>query len=210
MAGGDALERVGDEVPRPALRLDLRLLVELAHAAREVVPDQLLRLREEPRLGLVDGHPGDPLELLELALLRLLQVVLELLDVDLAVGEALLAPLDLLLAPLDLVLSCDRPFLDLRDPRALLGDLLLDLGAQADGVLAGLDLRLAADRLGFPPGLGHARPAEQLQADEHEGARDQDADQNCRNHEHGTPRVRAGAAQLSECCGPVRTATSKG
>ncbi len=110
----------------------------------------------------------------------------------------------------DLVLSCDCPFLDLRDPRALLGDLLLDLGAQADGILAGLDLRLAADRLGFPPGLAHARLAEHLQADEHQGARDQDADQNCRDHEHGAPRVRAGAAQLSECCGPASDRDEQG
>src|SRR5215211_5652078 len=117
MAGRDTLESVGDEVPGPALGLDLSLLVELAHAAREVVADQLLRLRHEPRLGLVNGHSRDPLELLELALLRVLQVLLELLDVDLAVGQALLAPLDLLLAPLDLVFAPDRPLLDLRYAR---------------------------------------------------------------------------------------------
>ena len=79
MARRDALERVGDEVPRSPLRLALRLFVELAHPAREVVPDQLLRLLQEARLRLVHGHARDALELVELALFRLLEVVLELL-----------------------------------------------------------------------------------------------------------------------------------
>ena len=171
--------------------------------------DELLRLGEQPCLRLVDRHPGDAFELLELALLRLLQVVLELLDVDLAVGETLLATLDLLLAPLDLVLPREDTLLDLRDPRALLGDLALDLCPETDGLLAGLDLGLTTNRLGLAARLGDARPSEQTDGGEHDDACDQDADQNCRNHEHGAPRVRAGAAQLSECCGPMRTATSR-
>ena len=64
----------------------------LAHAARELVPDQLLRALEQVRLRLADGHPGDALELAELALAGLFQLVLELLSVGLAVGDPLLAP----------------------------------------------------------------------------------------------------------------------
>ena len=69
----------------------LRLFVELAHAACQVVADELLGLLEEARLRLVHGHAGDALELGELTLLRLFEVVLELLDVHLAVRDALLA-----------------------------------------------------------------------------------------------------------------------
>ena len=91
MAGGHALQRIGDEVSGTTLRLALGLLVELADPAREVVAHQLLGLLEEARLRLAHGHAGDALELLELTLLRLLEVVLKLLRVHLAVGDALLA-----------------------------------------------------------------------------------------------------------------------
>jgi hypothetical protein len=47
MAGGHSLEGVGDEVARAALGLDLRLLLELTDAAREIVADQLLRAGEQ-------------------------------------------------------------------------------------------------------------------------------------------------------------------
>ena len=46
-------------------------------------------------LRLVDGHPGDALELDELLLLRRLQLLLELAGVHLAVGDSLLAPVEL-------------------------------------------------------------------------------------------------------------------
>jgi len=39
---GNALERVGDEVSRPALGLGTRLLLCLAHSSRELVADQFL------------------------------------------------------------------------------------------------------------------------------------------------------------------------
>src|SRR5262249_57706066 len=47
-AGRDALQGVGDEVPRPALRLAGRLLLELPDAAGELVPDLLLRILQDP------------------------------------------------------------------------------------------------------------------------------------------------------------------
>ena len=73
------------------LRLGLRLLLELPHPPGELVPDQLLGTRQQVRLRLVGGHAGDPLELVELGVLRLLELLLELARVRLAVGDALLA-----------------------------------------------------------------------------------------------------------------------
>src|SRR5262249_15521847 len=160
-----------------ALRLVLRLLVELPHPAGEVVSDQLLGLLQETRLRLIDRHAGNPFELLELALLRLFQIVLQLLDVHLAVGDALLAARELLLAPFDPALASDHPLLDLRDPGPLLADLALGLGTDADGVLPRLDLRLAPDGLGFASGLRDARAAEELHAEHDDDACDQDAGQ---------------------------------
>ena len=63
----DALERVGDEVPRASLRLGLRLLLQLANAAGEVVADELLGPLEQVALRLARRHPRDPLEVLQLA-----------------------------------------------------------------------------------------------------------------------------------------------
>jgi hypothetical protein len=55
------------------------------------VTDELLRALEQMPLRLVDRHPRDPLELLELTLACPLELLLELPRVRLAVGEALLA-----------------------------------------------------------------------------------------------------------------------
>ena len=147
VAGGDALERVRHEIARAPARLAPRLLLELARRAGELVPDQVLRALEQVRLRLDDGEARDPLELLHGLVLRGLQLLLELAHVRLAVREPLLAARDLLVAPRDLLLRGLRALVDLRDLGAAVGDLLLDLRAQPDGLLACLDLPLAPDRL---------------------------------------------------------------
>ena len=143
VAGGNSLQRVGDEVPRTALRL-LRLLVELAHAAGEIVADELLGRSSRRRLASPTVMPGDPLELGSCCSLRPSAPpgarVCASRSLDPARGGG--APS----APLDLVLACQRPLLDLGDPVALLLDLALDLGAKFTS-LRGRRLRLAANRL---------------------------------------------------------------
>ena len=153
MARGDALQRVGDEVARAPLRLRLRLLLEHADAARELVPDQLLAALEQMRLRLLQRQAGDALELGLLGDLRLLQLVLELAEMDLAVGEALILPRQLDELPLDLLFLREHALLDLQHRLAAVGELGVDLRAQLDGLLARLDLRLAAERLGFALGV---------------------------------------------------------
>ena len=114
VAGGDPLERVGDQRPRAPSRLGPRLLLLLADAPGELVADQILRALEQVVLRLRDRQPGDALELRQRLVLGRLELFLQLLDVRLAVGEALLAALDARSSACELVL-------DLRD-------LLLDLG----------------------------------------------------------------------------------
>ena len=96
VARGDALQRVGDEVARAPARLGLRLLLELAHAAGELVADELLRARQHlvpsPRSTVI---PEIRSSSLELAILRRLQLLLQRLRVHLAVGDALLAAFEL-------------------------------------------------------------------------------------------------------------------
>ena len=156
MAGGDALERVGDEVPGAPLRLRLRLLLHLANPAGEVVADELLGLLEQMALASPAVIPEIRSRCLSSSLLGLLQLLLERAEVRLAVGQTLLAPGELGQLPLDLLLRREHALLDLGDSRPALGQLALDLGAEPDRLLAGLDLRLAANRLGLALGLRRA------------------------------------------------------
>jgi hypothetical protein len=101
------------------------------------------------RLGLVDGHARDALELRDLRVARLLEVFLELLGVHLAVEDALLAPSELGQLLVDVLLLRQNALLDLENLRAPLGDLVLDLGPQPDRGLTRLDLPFAAQRVGL-------------------------------------------------------------
>src|SRR5689334_13577003 len=95
MVRRDALEGVRDEVAGAALGLATRLLLGLPDPPRELVADKLLGPLEQVGLGLVHGHARDPLERAELAVARVLELLLELLRVHLAVGDALLAAAEL-------------------------------------------------------------------------------------------------------------------
>ena len=150
---GDALQRVGDEVPGAPLRLGARLLLHLAHLPGELVADQVLGALEQVLLRLGDGHPGQALELTHLALLRLLQLAVERLRRLFAVGEALLPAGELDEPALELLVSRLEAFLESRDLAAPLLDLGLDLGPQADGLLARLDSCLPAHRLRLALGV---------------------------------------------------------
>ena len=113
----DPLQRVGDEVPRPALRLARGLLLHLADPAGELVPHLLLRLVQDPLPRLARGHRRDALELLALRLLERLQLLLELLQVLLTVGDALVPARQLRQLPVDVVFLSRGPALRSSRPR---------------------------------------------------------------------------------------------
>ena len=149
----DSLQRVGDEVPRAPLRLRPRLLLHLAHVARELVPDEIRGALEQVLLRLDDGHPGDPLEVAELALLRFLQLLVEHLRRLLAVGETLFTTLELGRLARELFLAGLDALVGARDQAAALLHLGLDSGAELHRLLARLDARLAAHRLRLALGV---------------------------------------------------------
>src|SRR6478736_178878 len=107
-----------------ARRFGPGLLLHLAHLACELVADQVLRALEQVVLRLGHGHPGQPLELAQLVLLRLLQLGVEPLGRLLPVCEPLVPAreldellLELVLLRLEALLgACDLapPLLDLR------------------------------------------------------------------------------------------------
>src|SRR5579862_36252 len=196
VARGDALQRVGDEVPRPPLRLCTRLLLEHAHAPCELVAGQLLPALEQLPLRLLLRQPGDALERLLLRVLQLLQLVLERAEVRLAVGDALIAARELDELALDLLLLRNEPLLDLHHRLPAVAEVGVDLGSQLHRLLACFDLRLAADGLGFAvrvledlpveaPRLADARRAEHLHGDEREHRSSDDSGGDCDADEHG-------------------------
>ena len=161
VARGDALEGVGDEVPRAALRLGPRLLLELPDAPRELVADELLRALEQVPLRSAGVIPATRSSSFSSFSFARFSSSWSSFEVRLAVVDALLAPRELGRA------SARAPVLERRDALLGLGDLgasvahlLLDLGAERQLALARLDLRLAADRVGLPLGLvDQERPA---------------------------------------------------
>ena len=185
VARSDTLERVRDQRPRSPPRLRPRLLLLLPNAAGELVPDQVLRALEQVVLRLRDGEPRDLLELRERFVLRRLQLVLELLDVRLPVGEALVAAFDLRRPAGQLVLGGRDPFLGACSFAAPLLHLILDLTSKLDRHLARLDLRLAANRLGFALGDMDARTAANDQQRRSEAGTESESDERRKRREHG-------------------------
>jgi hypothetical protein len=147
------LERVGNEIAGASLRLGSRLLLQLADAPRELMPDQILGSLEQVELRLVDGHPGNALELGELLATGGFLLLLQLLQVSLPVGEPLLATGELGELSVDLLLLHEQAFLDLHDAGSVFGDLVVDLGPELDGLLPCRDLRFTAQSVGLALGL---------------------------------------------------------
>jgi hypothetical protein len=159
VACGYALKRVRHEVPGAALRLDLRLLLGLAHAPGKLVPDELLRLLQHNGLRLAEREPRDALELLHLLVLCLLQLLLEGFRVHLPIGQALLPSCEFDHAAIDLGLLAADPLLGGGGRGPALLDVGLDLGTELDRFFPSLDLRLAAHGVCLAARLGEEQLA---------------------------------------------------
>ena len=129
MARRDALQRVGDERARPAPRVGPCLLLHLAHGARKLVANEVLRPLEHRGLGLAKRHSGGALELDHRLVANRLELVLKLLQMHLAVADSLLAAPDLDGLLVELGLPLRDPLLDLRDLDAPALHLAVDLRA---------------------------------------------------------------------------------
>jgi hypothetical protein len=127
VAGGDALERVGDERAGAPTGIRSRLLLHLPDLACELMTHEIPRTLEELLPRRVHGEAGDALEGRQGIVLRQLQLVLERLRMDLAVAETLLAPRQLLELGFDLFLLLEDALLDLDDPELAVLNLRLDL-----------------------------------------------------------------------------------
>ena len=136
-------------------------------------------------LRLCDGQPGDLLELYERFVLRRLQLLLQLLDVRLPVGEALVAALDLRRPACKLMLGRCDPLLGSGGLGTPLADLVLDLAPELHSLLAGFDLRLAADRLGLALGDVDARTAPEDQQRRSDAGAKSESDERRKRREHG-------------------------
>ena len=107
------------------------------------------------RFCLLHGQAGDAFELGRLGGLSLLQLVLQPPEVTLAVCQALVLACQVDELPLDLLFLREDALLDLEHRFPPVGELRVDLRAQLDGLLPGLDLRLTAQRLRLALGVLH-------------------------------------------------------
>jgi hypothetical protein len=153
VAGGDPLERVGDEIACPPARFGLRLLLHLTDTPGQLVADELLRALEHLGAGFVDRHPREALELGELLLLGRLELLLKLARVHLTVGDPLFPAVELDDLPLELPVLRGQPLLHPQRLRLTGVDVALELLPEPHGLLLRLQLGLAAERLGLAAGL---------------------------------------------------------
>ena len=118
------------------------------------MPNELLRTVEQIRTRFRLRHACELLEHVLLLLLRALQLVVQVLRRELAVVHALLAAGQLGQLAVEVELDRRDPLFRSPDLRAPDPELVVDLGAQGQLALTGLDLRLTANRLRLPLGLG--------------------------------------------------------
>ncbi len=103
----------------------------------------------------------------------------------LPVGKTLVAALDLRRPACELVLGRRDHLLGPRRLGPPLPYLVLDLAPEPDGLLARLDLRLAADRLGLALGDVDARTAPKHQQRRSDACTESESDERRKRREHG-------------------------
>ena len=179
-------KRVRNEVPRLSAGFCLCFLFELANAARELVANELLRPRHHLRLGLSDRQPRDPLELLELLVLRLFQFLLQLLRVGLAIHHSLLATIQLRHATINVLFQRAQPLLCLNGFDATGLYLLLDFRSRPDRFFLRLELGLTTDGIGLSSSICHDQlPGAPCRAELRAGLKTQEEQRS--GHSNGDP-----------------------
>ena len=161
VTGGDALERVRDEVPCAPLRLGARLLLDHAHTPAEIVAHELLAAL---RAGAPSPPPATCRRCARARPARRASPAFSsswsCRQMRLAVGDALVAPGDLDELLLDLLLPREDALLDLEHLLAPVAELGVDLCPELHRLLARLDLGLTPDRLGLALGVLDQLPAD--------------------------------------------------
>ena len=149
LVAGVALDRRGDDPPRPLIGQLGGLELELARAARAGVPHVLLDLGDDDLAGLVHRQAGEPLQLLRLRQPKLLGLALFGVDLALASLKRALPLIEIFELAVEVLLFLLEPLLLALDLGSSAAMLLLSRGPQPDRLVLGLEEDLLGPSLGL-------------------------------------------------------------
>src|SRR4029077_10238102 len=113
LVGGDALDRLCDDLPSAALALIASRQLCLPHFAGDLVAKVLLDLCHQDTLSLLARHVGDALKLLFLLAVGVLELGPDLVQPLLPVGELTLPPVEILAFAIEVFLLLEKALFDL-------------------------------------------------------------------------------------------------
>src|SRR2546430_14792080 len=113
MAGGDALNRLGDDLPSSTLAFVTGCKLGFADLARDFVAQVLLHLGHQDALGFLSRHVGDALKLSFLLAIALLELSLDIVQRLLLVGQVALATVEVLALAVEVLLFLEKTLFDL-------------------------------------------------------------------------------------------------
>ena len=149
LVGGNALYRLGDDLPGPALALVASSKLRLPHLAGNLVAELLLDLAHQDSRGFLPGHVGDPLKLLLLLLIGLFELSLDLVLRLLLIAELALTLAEILGLAVEVLLFLKKALFDLLRLSPVLPGLLFGGGADLDRFLLGFQKLLFGLRFGL-------------------------------------------------------------
>ena len=147
LVGGDALDRLGHDLPSAALAFIAGRQLGFADLARDFVAQVLLHLGHQDSLGFLPRHVGDALELSLLLAIALFELAvqyggaelrLDVVQPFLLVRHLALAPVQVLALAVEVFLLLKKTLFDLLRLRAILAGLLFGGGPDLDRLLFGL------------------------------------------------------------------------
>src|SRR5205807_9029413 len=137
LVGGDALDRLGDDLPSAALAFIAGRRRGFTDLTRDFVAQVLLHLGHQDSLGFLPRHVGDALELSLLLAIALFELRLDVVQPFLLVRHLALAPVQVLALAVEVFLLLKKTLFDLLRLRAILAGLLFGGGPDLDRLLFG-------------------------------------------------------------------------
>src|SRR5439155_26451377 len=113
LVGGDALNRLGDDLPSSPLAFVTGRELGFADLARNLVAQVLLDLCHQDALSLLSRHVGDALELFLLLAIALLELGLDVVKHLLLVAQLPLTAVEILGLAIEVLLFLEKSLFDL-------------------------------------------------------------------------------------------------
>src|SRR4029077_12638773 len=138
LVGGDALNRLGDDLASTALALIASHQFGLPHLAGNLVAQVLLDLGHQDALGFLARHVGDALELALLLAIALFELCLDVVQRLLLVRELALAAIEVVGLAVEVFLFLEKALFELLRLNPILSGLLFGGRPDLDSLFLGL------------------------------------------------------------------------